>query len=64
MVNFANPDMVGHTGVLEAAINACEVIDQEIGKLKDAILKNDGLMLITADHGNIENMMDKNNHIL
>jgi len=60
VVNYANPDMVGHSGVLDSAVNACEVIDNQLGILKEAILKEDGIMLITADHGNIENMITEN----
>ncbi len=58
VVNFANPDMVGHTGVMEAAIKAVEVIDDCIGKLAHAIKEVGGAMMITADHGNIEVMRD------
>lgn len=61
VVNYANPDMVGHSGLLEPAIKACEVIDNELGLLEKEILKNNGQMLITADHGNIECMLDENN---
>jgi len=56
VVNFANPDMVGHTGVLEAALKAVETIDTSLGRLKEALNKVGGSMLITADHGNIELM--------
>lgn len=56
VVNFANPDMVGHTGVLEAALKAVETIDKSLGRLNEALIKVDGSMLITADHGNIELM--------
>ena len=59
VVNYANPDMVGHSGILQSAIKACETIDGQLGNLRDAILKQDGLMLITADHGNIEDMVDE-----
>jgi 2,3-bisphosphoglycerate-independent phosphoglycerate mutase len=58
IVNFANADMVGHTGNLEAAVKACEVIDECIGKVVDAALGKKGRVLITADHGNIEQMID------
>ncbi len=58
VVNYANPDMVGHTGVLEAAIKAVEIIDTCLGCLKEAIEKVGGSMLVTADHGNIELMKD------
>lgn len=59
IVNYANPDMVGHSGVLNSAIEACSIIDKQLGKLEQEILKIDGNMLITADHGNIENMVDE-----
>ena len=58
VVNYANADMVGHSGIFSAAVAAVEAIDLELGMLRDAILKQDGIMLITADHGNIEDMMD------
>lgn len=58
VVNYANPDMVGHSGNLQASIKACEAIDKELETLKNAILENDGVMFITADHGNIEVMAD------
>lgn len=50
--------MVGHTGNLEAAIKALETIDECVGKVVDAVQKNNGTLLITADHGNIEQMID------
>ncbi|MDG1997292.1 MAG: 2,3-bisphosphoglycerate-independent phosphoglycerate mutase, partial [Emcibacteraceae bacterium] len=56
VVNFANPDMVGHTGVLEAALKAVETIDHSVGRLQKAVIEVGGSMLITADHGNIELM--------
>ncbi|MBL6621640.1 MAG: 2,3-bisphosphoglycerate-independent phosphoglycerate mutase [Rickettsiales bacterium] len=59
VVNYANPDMVGHTGVYDAALNAVEKIDEILGKLSKAILAVDGQMIITADHGNIEEMFDE-----
>ena len=58
ILNYANPDMVGHTGSLEAAIKAIEAIDECVGKVVEAILSNDGTLLITADHGNSEQMID------
>ncbi|MEO7096597.1 MAG: 2,3-bisphosphoglycerate-independent phosphoglycerate mutase [Polyangiales bacterium] len=58
LVNFANPDMVGHTGVLPAAISAIETIDVAIGRVVDATLAQNGALLITADHGNCEQMVD------
>jgi 2,3-bisphosphoglycerate-independent phosphoglycerate mutase len=59
LVNFANPDMVGHTGVLEAAVRACEVVDECAGRLVQAILDKGGVALVTADHGNAERMIDE-----
>ncbi len=55
-VNFANGDMVGHTGVMEAAIVAVETVDQCVGKLLETIKKLDGIAIVTADHGNAEEM--------
>ena len=59
LVNFANPDMVGHTGVLEAAIKACEAVDQCSGRVVQAVLDKGGVALVTADHGNAERMIDE-----
>lgn len=56
VVNFANGDMVGHTGVLEAAIKACEVVDECVGKVTEAFRKKGGAVIITSDHGNAEVM--------
>ena len=58
LVNFANPDMVGHTGDLAAAIAACECVDSCTGRLVDAITKRGGIGILTADHGNAETMVD------
>jgi 2,3-bisphosphoglycerate-independent phosphoglycerate mutase len=58
IVNFANADMVGHTGKLEAAIKAVEVVDECVGRIVDATLKREGTLIITADHGNAEQMWD------
>jgi 2,3-bisphosphoglycerate-independent phosphoglycerate mutase len=58
VLNYANPDMVGHTGVLSAAIKAVEVVDASVGQLARAIQDAGGAMLITADHGNCELMRD------
>lgn len=58
IVNFANPDMVGHTGVEEAAIKAVEAVDECVGKAYDAIMEVDGVMFICADHGNCEQTVD------
>ena len=56
--NYANPDMVGHTGIMAAAIKAVETIDICLGRLRDAIEAAGGVMLLTADHGNVEQMRD------
>jgi 2,3-bisphosphoglycerate-independent phosphoglycerate mutase len=58
ILNFANPDMVGHTGSLPAAIKAVEAADAGLGKIADAIQKAGGALLVTADHGNCEMMRD------
>ncbi len=58
IINFANPDMVGHTGVLEAAIKAVEAVDECVGKAVEAIKEVDGTMFICADHGNAEQLID------
>lgn len=58
IVNYANPDMVGHTGVLSAAIKAVETIDGCIGRLEEAVQEIGGAMIVTADHGNVEMMTD------
>lgn len=58
ILNFANPDMVGHTGVLEAAIKAVETVDTGLGKIWDAVHAQGGAILVTADHGNCEMMRD------
>ena len=59
VVNFANPDMVGHTGVLEAAVKAVETVDAAVGRAIEAVEASGGAMLITADHGNCEIMWDE-----
>jgi 2,3-bisphosphoglycerate-independent phosphoglycerate mutase len=60
VANFANPDMVGHTGILEAAVKAIEAVDECVGKVVDALLSVDGQMFICADHGNAEQLLDYN----
>ena len=57
LINFANPDMVGHTGVLAAAIKACEVADEALGKLAAAVQEKGGALIVIADHGNAEVMI-------
>ncbi|MCB9845175.1 MAG: 2,3-bisphosphoglycerate-independent phosphoglycerate mutase [Phycisphaeraceae bacterium] len=56
IVNFANPDMVGHTGNLQAAVRACETVDACVGRIVDAAVSRGGALIITADHGNAEQM--------
>ncbi|MFA6373112.1 MAG: 2,3-bisphosphoglycerate-independent phosphoglycerate mutase [Methanothrix sp.] len=58
VLNFANPDMVGHTGIFEAAVKAVEVVDGCVGAVVDEVLKKGGCVLLTADHGNAEKMID------
>lgn len=58
LVNFANADMVGHTGNLKAAVKAVEIVDKCMDRLAKAVLKNEGVLLITADHGNAESMFN------
>lgn len=57
--NFANLDMVGHTGVIPAAIKACEAVDQCLGRVMDCVTGLGGTLLVTADHGNAEDMLDE-----
>ena len=59
VINFANPDMVGHTGVEAAAIQAIEAVDECVGKAVDAVKEVDGVMFICADHGNAEKLIDE-----
>lgn len=59
LVNFANPDMVGHTGVMAAAVTACEAVDACAGRIVQAFLAKGGVALVTADHGNAERMVDE-----
>ena len=59
VINFANPDMVGHTGVQEAAIKAVEAVDECVGKAVEALKEVDGQMFICADHGNAEQLIDE-----
>jgi 2,3-bisphosphoglycerate-independent phosphoglycerate mutase len=58
LINYANPDMVGHTGVLAAAIEAVESVDSGLDRLAEAVLAKDGSLVVTADHGNCELMVD------
>jgi 2,3-bisphosphoglycerate-independent phosphoglycerate mutase len=58
IINFANPDMVGHTGVIEAAVTAVETVDACLGRVVEAVQESGGVCLITADHGNADNMLE------
>lgn len=62
VLNYANPDMVGHTGVFEAGVKALEAVDTCLGKLLEAILSEDGVALVIADHGNIEELVPPDDH--
>lgn len=59
IVNYANPDMVGHTGDIEAAVKAIEAVDKCVARVVDAVINKDGQLLITADHGNSDEMLDE-----
>ncbi|HHX95059.1 MAG TPA: 2,3-bisphosphoglycerate-independent phosphoglycerate mutase [Clostridia bacterium] len=59
ILNFANPDMVGHTGIYEAAVKAVETVDECVGRIAGAVREKGGVMIITADHGNAEVMVEK-----
>ncbi len=61
VLNYANPDMVGHTGVLSAAIKAVEAVDECVGRVITAVKEVGGIAMVTADHGNAEKMIDSNN---
>jgi 2,3-bisphosphoglycerate-independent phosphoglycerate mutase len=58
IINFANPDMVGHTGVIEAAVTAVETVDECLGRVVDAVHASGGACVITADHGNCDHMLE------
>ena len=60
IINFANPDMVGHTGVMEAAVKAVETVDTCVGRAVEALIEEDGQMFLCADHGNCEQEIDYN----
>jgi 2,3-bisphosphoglycerate-independent phosphoglycerate mutase len=59
IINFANPDMVGHTGVIEAAVRAVETVDGCLGRVVEAVEDKGGVCVITADHGNADNMLEE-----
>jgi 2,3-bisphosphoglycerate-independent phosphoglycerate mutase len=58
IINFANPDMVGHTGVIEAAVKAIETVDECLGRVVEAVHESGGVCVITADHGNADHMLE------
>jgi 2,3-bisphosphoglycerate-independent phosphoglycerate mutase len=62
IANLANGDMVGHTGILDAAVSACSVVDDSVRKIADAVLNAKGALVVTADHGNSEIMLDEHEH--
>lgn len=64
ILNYANGDMVGHTGVLEAAIKAVEAVDKGLGLIYEKVKEVDGILIVTADHGNCEEMLDDNDNVL
>jgi len=64
IVNYANGDMVGHTGVFDAVVKAVEVVDECVGKLYDKVMELGGTMIVTADHGNSDYMLDDNDNIV
>ena len=57
IINYANPDMVGHTGVIPAAVKAIETIDECVGKVYETVKANDAQMFICADHGNSDQLL-------
>lgn len=61
ILNYANPDMVGHTGIMEAAVKAIETIDECVGRIIKAVNGQNGIVLLTSDHGNSEQMLDYEN---
>ena len=58
IINFANPDMVGHTGVIEAAVEAVETVDECLGRVVEAVHESGGVCIVTADHGNADHMLE------
>ncbi|MCQ4636027.1 2,3-bisphosphoglycerate-independent phosphoglycerate mutase [Anaerovorax odorimutans] len=64
ILNFANADMVGHTGIMDAAVAAIETLDKCVPQIVSAVLEKDGQILLTADHGNADNMLDENGAVI
>ena len=63
IINFANPDMVGHTGVIEAAVKAVETVDEQLGRVVEAVHAAGGACLVTADHGNCDHMLNEDGSV-
>jgi 2,3-bisphosphoglycerate-independent phosphoglycerate mutase len=63
IINFANPDMVGHTGVIEAAVKAVETVDECLGRVVEAVHAGGGSCVITADHGNCDHMLEEDGSV-
>jgi 2,3-bisphosphoglycerate-independent phosphoglycerate mutase len=59
IINFANADMVGHTGVIEAAVKAVEAVDECLGRVVEAVAGTGGVCIVTADHGNADEMLEE-----
>ena len=59
IINFANPDMVGHTGVIPAAVKAIETVDECLGRVLEAVAESEGVCIVTADHGNADHMLEE-----
>ena len=64
ILNFANPDMVGHTGIFDAAVKAVEALDGCVGRISEAVLAAGGQILLTADHGNADQMLDEEGNVV
>jgi 2,3-bisphosphoglycerate-independent phosphoglycerate mutase len=63
IINFANPDMVGHTGVIDAAVRAVETVDQCLGRVVEAVHATGGACIVTADHGNCDHMLEEDGSV-
>jgi 2,3-bisphosphoglycerate-independent phosphoglycerate mutase len=63
IINFANPDMVGHTGVIEAAVKAVETVDEQLGRVVEAVHAAGGACIVTADHGNCDHMLNEDGSV-
>ena len=63
LINFANADLVGHAGIFEAAVKACEVVDECVGEIVEKAIENDCFVIVGADHGNAEHMLYDNGEV-